>query len=241
MQRETIKTITDSATQGYSEPYRCTSEEGSDYYVKGLRSSRKSQIKEWLCANIAVALDLPIAPFCILDVPEYLYEELSGDNKKIGMGACFGSKTILDVSLLEISDAKNIDIELQTKIVAFDWLIKNGDRTLANPNLLYQANHKKLIVIDHNLAFDEDLSANDFKENHIFKNAFQSIFTDCVVQAEMNDFLFPALQAYQSACDNLPSEWMWLNNEQDLPTNYNFNFAKSALERLTNGQLWRMT
>lgn len=35
---------------------------------------------------------------------------------------------------------------------------RNMDRTRANPNLLYQAESERLVIIDHNLAFDKDFN-----------------------------------------------------------------------------------
>lgn len=241
MSSTTIKAILDMAAQGLSEPYLCTTEDDIEYFVKGRRSSRGSQINEWLCGNIAQALGLPIAPFKLLTVPEYLYEELPPTLKKIGQGVCFGSVSQKDVELLEISAISHIPDDLQVKIAAFDWLVKNGDRTKGNPNLLYRSSDKSLIVIDHNLAFDKELNSADFIANHIFAEVFKSLFTDCVLQAEISDYLLNALPAYKTACDNLPLEWQWINEEQDIPSEYDFSFAESTLERLYNGQLWRLT
>ena len=71
-----IISIGDIASQGVSEPYLCGGEDGEDYFVKGLRSGRHSQINEWICANIAHAVGLPIASFCLLETEEELFEEL---------------------------------------------------------------------------------------------------------------------------------------------------------------------
>ena len=236
-----IKTITDISDQGMSEPYRCIAEDDTEYYVKGLRSTRASQINEWLCANMAAAIKLPVANFSLLDVPEYLFEELSDQQKKIGLGCCFGSQSVHDVILFEEANIKQIPIEIQRQIVAFDWLIKNGDRTRGNPNLLYHPVSKGIVVIDHNLAFDTELTGSVFLENHIFRNAMLSIVSDYALQSELIDFLFPALHAYDIACHNLPLEWQWLNNERDLKAEYNFQFSFDTLNRLNNGQLWRLT
>lgn len=235
-----IKAILDKATQGLSEPYLCTTEDDVEYFVKGRRSSRDSQINEWLCGNIAQAIGLPIAPFRLLTVPDYLYEELPPTLKRIGQGVCFGSLSQQNAELLEISAVPHIPDDLKVKIAAFDWLIKNGDRTKGNPNLLYRSSDKSLIVIDHNLAFDKELKGADFIQNHIFAEAFESIFTDCVIQAEISSCLLPALTAYKTACDNLPLDWHWINDERDIPGNYDFRFAEATLARLSNGQLWRL-
>ncbi|PIT43252.1 hypothetical protein BHC51_11370 [Snodgrassella alvi] len=107
--------------------------------------------------------------------------------------------------------------------------------------MLYLPTSKKIVVIDHNLAFDKELTGGEFLENHIFRDAMLSIISDCVLQSELIDCLIPALHAYQNACNNLPPEWHWLNNERDLKTEYNFQFSLDTLNRLNDGQLWRLT
>lgn len=231
-----IKMITGDAIQGMSQPYLCVAEDDVRYYVKGLRSHRSSQINEWLCANMARAIGLPVAPFELLNVPDYLYEECP----EIGLGRCFASEEIAHCTLFEIGDLCYIPIDLQRKIAAFDWLVKNGDRTEGNTNLLYQGCGKKLFVIDYNMAFDTTFSAEDFFEHHIFRQAFQEVFTDWVLMEEVTSLLAAALPKYREACDRLPEEWRWINAEQDILVKYDFDFVEETLGRIDSGKLWRI-
>lgn len=234
-----IISIADVAEQGCSEPYHCKAENHCEYFVKGLRSRRHSQINEWICAKIAEALKLPIAPFALLNVCEDLFEELPDPHKKIGMGAAFGSQALRDqVNVLPVH-LTHIPIDLQRKIAAFDWLIGNMDRTAGNPNLLFQPSNKILTMIDHNLAFDPDFQADKFMQQHIFKEAFADCLHDIDHQDKITDWLLSAVPAFQAACQTLPPEWFWQNPENDLPTNYPFDYAKKMIDRLPYGALWR--
>lgn len=234
-----ITSIGRVASQGYSEPYHCIVEHHKEYFVKGLRSSRKSQINEWLCACMAQAVGLPIASFELVEVDEILYEELNSQQKLIGIGTCFGSQAEKDVILLEPPQVKHIAEDLQMQIVAFDWLIKNMDRTKGNSNLLFNAASKQLKIIDHNLAFDPDFQEGSFLENHIFSKTAFELWHDYDHQSKMQDFLLPANAAYQQAKKTLPDSWYWTNIEHDSPTNFDFEYADRAISRLTHNTLWR--
>ena len=233
-----IQTVNQKSEQGHSEPFLCIAENGEEYFVKGKLSGRTSQINEWLCACMAKAIGLPIAPFAQLEICEDLYDELPEHLIEIGKGFCFGSLAQKNYALLEACDVHKVPIDLQRKIAAFDWLIKNEDRTLGNTNLLYRDGNNPLIVIDHNLAFDKSFNKACFLQNHIFAHAFSEILDDFCLQIEMEDYLKPALSAYPTACDNLPASWQWVNDENDVPTNYDFSFAQSTLNQLTEKSFW---
>ncbi len=226
--------------QGYSKPFLCKAENGDEYIVKGLQSTRESQISEWICGNLAKALDLPIADFSLVEIPEALWEELPPPLAGIGPGIAFGSKKVTGVNWLEQFNAEDISPDLQRNIIIFDLWIKNMDRNIGNPNLLYQAKNKQLVIIDHNSAFDQHFDPCTFLDTHIFRNAFPYICDDMMNMAEFEQSLHAALAYFDDICDNLPPSWLWMNLEEDIPSNYDFEFARTTLERLNQpGELWR--
>ena len=87
--------------------------------------------------------------------------------------------------MLEPADIPRIDIVMQRQIATFDWFIRNEDRTIGNPNLLYRNCDNPLIVIDHNCAFDTGFNTKNFLQNHIFSSAFKQVLEDWVLQEEM--------------------------------------------------------
>ena len=58
--------------QGFTKPYICRCDDGEVYFVKGRSATRRGLINEWLCANLADAFGLPIAPFALAEVPQEL-------------------------------------------------------------------------------------------------------------------------------------------------------------------------
>lgn len=231
--------VIDKMTQGMSEPILCKCENNEEYIVKGLGAGRSSQISEWICANLARGLDLPIADFALVEVPEVLYDELPSHLRSIGSGVAFGSKKVQGPSWFEGVGVGHVCKGLQRKTLVFDLWIKNMDRTRANPNLLYQAESEQLVIIDHNLAFDKDFNLSDFLDTHVFAHCFADIVSDLVVRAEMEVWLQKALASLDKICNNLPTEWEWSNVECDRPVNYDFEFMRQALERcMVLGKLW---
>ncbi len=227
--------------QGLSNPFLCKAENGDEYIVKGEVSGRKSQISEWICGNLAKILELPIAEFSFVEIPEALWEELPPLLKPIGRGIAFGSKKEKSVNWFEGFSADAVPIELQQKIIAFDLWIKNMDRSIGNPNLLYQAKRKELVIIDHNNAFDSDFDNRDFLDTHVFKGSFSAIYSDMMNRSKIEKDFNNALAHLDEICNNLPSSWQWVNYEEDLPANYDYRFMCSTLERLNiPDELWRI-
>lgn len=233
-----IRAITGRSTRGSYCSFFCEANDEQNYYVKGLHAGRASQINEWISGKMAQELGLPIAPFALLKVGEDIYEELPPNWKEIGMGVCFGSLAQPHYSLLEQANISQINNELQRKIAAFDWFIRNEDRTLGNPNLLYVDSDAPLIIIDHNCAFDHEFDPDNFKSNHIFSSALLPVFNSPEMQDEINLWLRKAVNVYSSILNDLPEEWQWSNQEKDIPTKYNFEYTTETVSRLTNGLLW---
>lgn len=234
-----IVEVIDKMIQGNSDPILCKCENNEEYIVKGLGAGRSSQISEWICANLALCLGLPVADFSLVDVPDVLYDELPSHLRSIGSGIAFGSKKVPSANWFEGGGDIHVSRDIQRKILVFDLWIKNMDRTRGNPNLLYQAELENLVIIDHNLAFDEDFTLSSFLETHLFADCFADIANDLVARAEMEVWLQKALASLDEICHNLPIEWEWSNPECDLPVNYDFEFMRQALERcMVKGKLW---
>ena len=122
--------------------------------------------------------------------------------------------------------------------MAFDWWIKNLDRYDFNPNLLWDANNEKLVVIDHNLAFDNTFEDAGFLRNHIFRESWRGI--DLIrldaLQLRFSDAMDAVLIP---VCDNIPPSWHWANAECDIPANVNLDAIKAILARCKSHDFWR--
>lgn len=149
--------------QGATEPYICRGENGRVYFVKGKGAGYDSLVKEWIAGKLAKGMGLPIPNFELVNVPRDLYDVgRDGPLRDLGFGILFGSENLENANEMSISNMSATPGDLKRDIAAFDWWIKNGDRTLTeaggNPNILWSETASQLYVIDHNLCFDEDVT-----------------------------------------------------------------------------------
>jgi hypothetical protein len=152
--------IIEQSTQGATKPFICRGDDKQIYFVKGYGAGRRGQICEWVAGLLGKKLGLPIAEVEIVDILEELLEDGAVPNSnELGVGPAFGSRKVL-ASEFVFSAVSKVPPSLQRDILAFDWWIRNGDRILTqmggNPNLLWISGDERLVMIDHNQAFDRD-------------------------------------------------------------------------------------
>ena len=95
------------------------------------------------------------------------------------------------------------------------------------------------MVIDHNQAFDPAFAAADFWAHHLFAGQHDAVFNDLAEQARYAGRLDTALSVWDDACDNVPPEWWWENDEQDLPARFDPVAARSLAARCATPDFWR--
>lgn len=234
-----IVEIIKQADQGLSSPFLCRGDDGELYFVKGRASGRASLWAEWLAGHLGRSFGLPIPPFCIADVPAELIRECSPELSRLGSGPAFASRKVEAIQWLELAAAPNVDVELQRDILVFDWWLRNGDRTRGNPNLLWHSGNRELVVIDHNQAFDKHFSTADFWAHHLFADRRDAVFSDLAEQARYAGRLAAALLVWEEACDNVPPEWFWENDEQDVPITFDPAAARALAARCLTPDFWR--
>jgi hypothetical protein len=176
------------SVQGVTRPFICRGDDGNLYFVKGRSAGRRSLICEWICANLAKKLELPIAPFEIVHIPEELIiPGLDLELTELGAGPAFGSRRL---ELMEVNYSMIFEIpdELQQQVLMFDLWINNADRTLSqkggNPNLFWVPDHEELIVIDHNQAFDPDFCREEVWGDHVFSDQQNLLVNDIIIHNE---------------------------------------------------------
>jgi hypothetical protein len=139
---------------GAMQPLLCRADDGAHYVVKPFSSSGDwPQVMEWICARLGRALDLPIPNYRIVEISEELADAWNATHaRQIEAGLGFGSQLI--ESAVEFTEAllHQLDPASARRLLAFDWWIRNRDRTLKNPNLLWSAAMRGLYVIDHEQA-----------------------------------------------------------------------------------------
>ncbi len=159
-----IEEILRPTRNGCCQPLLCRGEDGELYYVKGRQTNRHSVCAEWLCAHLAQAFGLPIAPFALVEIAEDRLAYAPPEHRTVGAGLAFASRHIQPAVPVKAPLHQHPSMTLQADILAFDWWVKNMDRSAGNPNLLWNpAQQGEVIVIDHNLAFDPAFVGGDFK------------------------------------------------------------------------------
>ena len=198
--------------QGATEPYLCRAENGERYVVKGRSAPVKERISEYLCAMLGRDFGLPIPECELLSVPEELVEYSGEYSQGLGAGIAFGSTYVTETQEVNREILKYLPVETLRELWVFDYWIKNEDRTLTmkggNPNLFYRPRDKKLIVVDHNLAFDADFSLESFRRLHLVANAGLLPELEGVGDEDYKQRMTQAMENFDGYCDNLPPEWL---------------------------------
>ena len=60
-----------------------------------------------------------------------------------------------------------------------------------------------------------------------------------LAEADVMARMMTALSVWDEACDNVPPEWWWENDEQDLPTRFDPVAARSLAARCATPDFWR--
>ena len=199
--------------KGITKPFLCKCCDGKLYVVKTTGTlTKKEIIAEYVCARLAVALNLPIPPCKIVYIP-YEIENLLQEEWKDDMneGYAFASEFISDASIATYRQAHNCSIEIQKKIYIFDRLIQNSDRTctkenVGNINLLYSISEKKVFIIDHNLAFMKKLCANEFLD-HVYAPHSQELDLDLIDSIDFPEEFKHVVEKIDDILKLIPEEW----------------------------------
>lgn len=238
-----IVEILERSEQGVTRPFLCRCDDGNLYYVKGRSAGARSLLCEWVSGHLAHALGLPVPEFAIVQAPQALLD-LHPEGDALGPMRAFGSRKVSHVQELTISHLEDVPAALQRDVLVFDWWVRNADRTLTtlsgNPNLMWDATGKHLVVIDHNVAFDPDFAAAEYNQAHVFRDQIPFVFQDLAEQRHYAQRLREALAAWPEACNNAPAEWWFVDEERTVPTDFDPIAILTLLDRCTTEELWRL-
>lgn len=241
----TIVEILERSEQGRTRPFLCRCDDDQLYYVKGRDAGPRSLLCEWLAGHLGLAFGLPLPDFTVVQAPQSLLD-LYPEGRDLGPGPAFASAKVDHVQELTVSHLDGVNASLQRDVLVFDWWVKNQDRTLSavfdgNPNLLWDAHGKKLVVIDHNLAFDREFSAVEFSQAHVFRDQISNVFQDLAECGRYAQRLREVLAVWPDACNNAPFQWWHADSEQTVPTDFDPVATLALLNRCTTEEFWRLT
>lgn len=234
-----IETVLRQTAMGYTKPFICQCSDGNSYIVKTSATVPfKQLIAEFLGANIAQKMGLPIPHFAILYPLKSATNLLDvRERSNFSFAPAFGSHFIENTSIARFEQAHQFLTEKQQKtLYFFDRWISNSDRNASqlgtgNINLLH-TNENKIFVIDHNLAFDFNENKLDFSE-HIFSEKHRN----WEYTQEDFQFLFKlansTLKEFNNLVNDIPEEWSqeeWF--DEYIQQIYQF------LSRINHQQFW---
>jgi hypothetical protein len=239
-----IVEIIGRSEQGVTKPFICRADDDQVYFVKGRGAGMRGLICEWVAGQLGQRLGLPIAPFEIVDVPQELLSiAMRHDLAELGAGKAFGSRK-MPVVELSVSHIDYVPEETQRDVLAFDWWVRNGDRSLGetggNPNLFWDVENEGLVVIDHNQAFDPVFSPQDFADLHAFRGECHVLFGDWVLQQHYVERFLGALSDWGVICNTVPPEWWFVDAEQTVPTDFDAQAAHQLLMRCQTNGFWSL-
>lgn len=252
MNTVTITEILGRAEQGMTRPFLCRADDGRLYYAKGRFAGLRSLCCEWVAGNLARAFGMPVPDFAIADVPTHLVEGSDRtDIRELGAGPVFASSRLEHAREITWEEAKDWHPDVRARVLLFDWLVKNEDRSLSalggNPNLLVTAEregewdedsrtkeranfHQCLWTFDFNLAFDPDFDENRFSGCHIFGN---TIIPEAL-RAEFEGKMATALAQLPRIFASMPTEWLYVDGDESLPVQLDQTEVYSTLNRRLN-------
>lgn len=230
--------------QGVTRPFICRGADDQVYFVKGRGATRHGQICEWVAGQLALRLGLPVAPFRLVHVSEELLSiAMRDDVDDLGVGLAFGSCKLPVVELSK-SHLFHVPDGTQRDVLAFDWWVRNADRSLSdlggNPNLFWDVSQEALVVIDHNQAFDLTCTDDEFIDVHAFWVQSNTLFHDWVMQQAYADRFMQVMADWADICNTVPPEWLFVDDEQTVPTGFDFDAVKRMLLRCRNNGFWSL-
>ncbi len=151
---------------GVSRPFRCIGENDAEYFVKLKNIGWNHLVKEWIAGRLAQEMGLHAAEIAQVRIPRALVAGNAELERDLGHGIGFGSRRVEPAERLAMAFIPDDPDGRLSRILLFDWWVQNSDRSLTetggNPNLLWQIDPGRVVVFDHDNAFDEDFDSTHF-------------------------------------------------------------------------------
>lgn len=224
--------------EGGSLPGLMETDDLGTYVVKfhGAGQGRKALVAEVICARLARELELRVPDLVIVDVdpalapgePDQEVQDLLRASGGLNLGVDY-----LPGALDFDPAAFGVDAGLAGRVLWFDALVRNADRSWRNPNLLYW--HGQLYLIDHGatLTFQHRWASApdpsrgyDVRDHALVESAADVHGADATLAALVTEDLL------RTAVTDVPD--LWLDGEPgfDGPAAVRTAFVRQLLRRL---------
>lgn len=210
--RARVVEIIGPVKSGFTQPYLCKLDDENLYVVKGRSALPEGLLAEVCAAILGISIGLPVPDFAIADLPAELISS-SGDPELVNyLGSGVGFASLWQNACVPLTptmrDHQNPAV-LAT-LYAFDHWIANGDRSLGdedgNPNLLIQLSEKRLVVFDHNLAFNPKHRPAELV-THAGLKGWQATGRSTGFIPNLQGRMRSARKALDQLLGHLPDEW----------------------------------
>jgi len=206
-----IEEVIAKAEDGATQPFLCRASDDDLYVVKGRAALPSGLISEVVCAALARDFGLPVPDFAIVALDARLNRFNAQAASSLGEGWGFASKYNDSLTPAGRSNLGRYSKALLKDVFIFDHWIKNEDRTGTfwggNPNMFIDVVDKRLVILDHNLAFDRSFNQGNFNELHICRDFWFG--SEGMLERELYQ---PRLEALIGLADTtvraLPEEWI---------------------------------
>lgn len=194
--------------QGMTKPLLCKGNDEQQYVVKRLNAGLEGCIYEWVASRIGRLFGINIPPSEQVWIDRALFKYSNDLQITLGEGIGFASRYHSSLSEITFQQLKKVDKQTLLDLFVFDYWIKNDDRTLTenggNPNLFQDVCSKELVVIDHNLAFDESFDVAAFKRTHVSSYLLPEPIAPISYESRMHK----AVEALPDILSEIPDEWL---------------------------------
>lgn len=195
---------------GVSRPFRCIGEDEVEYFVKLKNVGWNHLVKEWIAGRLAQEMGLPAAEIGQVRIPRELVAGNAELESELGHGVAFGSRRVEPAERLALAFVPEDPDGNLSRILLFDWWLRNSDRVLTvtggNPNLLWQLDPGRVVVFDHDNAFDENFDPHHFWDYHALRGHRSA--WELARRQEMTQWLVAGAGCLESLWDELPEEWL---------------------------------
>lgn len=236
---------TTTAGAGITRPRLCRLSDDEFYYVKGRNLTAKGLVNEIICAHLGHGLRLPIPDFELAELPSVpSFGEFAEIKNDLGFGTLFASKRVPNLMELDLSQVSKVPEVTRRDVAAFDFWIGNGDRTLTehggNPNLFWDLEGDRLVVLDHNLAFDSDLSRDELLSTHAFRKDLEAVFASRGLRQHYSDVFNQILVAWPDIIAHIPEGWLYSDEWMTIEAELDFEGMRAYLGRLCDVDGWNV-
>lgn len=243
---EKIILIRRRTNMGITQPFICETECSRWFVVKTLNMMPIEQLlSELVGSTLARYIGLPCPAIELLYFDEKLATLVNPSwVSSITRETAVGSLYYAQSTIAQTAEAKNVGYFSETQqkeLYMFDRWICNSDRTASklgtgNINLLFDKVEQRILVIDHNLAFDKN-TENEFS-NHLFAPSNREWRLDWVDKQNFTDNAINLLNNFDNLYEIFPDDW-FNNDEYCHRIEKYIEKVKLILTRIKSPEYWK--